>query len=104
MAALARPPSMDIDSWCTFLDGKRAAAPSDKTLRDLYADATSKLSVDKFRNDPRLLDIWLEYLRMEANAREGISELRDKYKYLKSRIGATSAKLYLHWARTELAS
>ncbi|KAJ3108549.1 Dual-specificity kinase, spindle pole body (SPB) duplication and spindle checkpoint function [Phlyctochytrium planicorne] len=37
----------------------------------------------------------------DSKSNESHSEIRDKYKYLKSRVGSASAKLYLHWAEFE---
>ncbi|KAI8834974.1 magnesium transporter NIPA-domain-containing protein [Chytriomyces cf. hyalinus JEL632] len=50
----------------------------------------------------RLIGIWLEHLRLEAMAsNENGAEIRDKYKYLKSRVGSSSAQMFVQWAQFE---
>ncbi|KAJ3412061.1 hypothetical protein HDV05_001341 [Chytridiales sp. JEL 0842] len=90
----------DISAWMHFLEAKEKTEAR-KTLRDLYTEATQSISADKLKSDTRLLDIWLKYLHFEIEAKESPSEIRDKFKFLKSRCGGTSAALYLHWAQFE---
>ncbi|KAI9325751.1 kinase-like domain-containing protein [Obelidium mucronatum] len=86
-----------VDAWISRLAENKNSAK----LRELFAEATSTISQDKFKADKRVLDIWLEHLRLESLANENYDEIRDKYKYLKSRAGSSSASLFIHWARFE---
>ncbi|KAJ3091324.1 hypothetical protein HK102_000967 [Quaeritorhiza haematococci] len=74
-------------------------------LRELYAEATTSISVDAHRNDPRFLDIWLAFIQLQRDLKEDNSAIRDSYKFLKSAgVGTKIAKLYVAWADFELSA
>lgn len=95
-----------VAEWLALLQLKRdqeeakqdPATRNYRALLDLYAEATSGISVDKFRTDQRLLDIWLDFLNLQWLAQESVDEIRDKYKFLKSRLGCRSSRLFVQWA------
>ncbi|KAJ3259254.1 hypothetical protein HDU77_001909 [Chytriomyces hyalinus] len=94
---------MDLDQWIGRIEAAKTNG-TDRDIRDVYAEATASISVDRFKTDKRLIGIWLEHLRLEAMAsNENSAEIRDKYKYLKSRVGSSSAQMFVQWAQFEVS-
>ncbi|KAI9339218.1 kinase-like domain-containing protein [Zopfochytrium polystomum] len=106
----------DIDGWSDFLESRKRT-DSSRSLLELYAEATSRYLDEK--QPPlmhvipgaysivvaliiiRLLDIWLDFLNLQKVENSNYVEIRDHYKFLKSRMGCRSSRLYRQWAEFE---
>ncbi|KNC99197.1 TTK protein kinase [Spizellomyces punctatus DAOM BR117] len=89
-------------SWWEHLRIEKDRGANARNMLRLYKEATSSIPTDKYRNDPFLLELWLDNLQLLRASGEDHGAIRDQYKFLKSsRIGAGNAKLYLAWANFE---
>ncbi|KAI8822894.1 kinase-like domain-containing protein [Fimicolochytrium jonesii] len=91
--------------WWESLRIDRDRGATARTLMQKHKEATTSLSTDRYRHDPFLLEIWLDYIHLQRTTAEDHSVIRDQFKLLKSgRVGAGSAKFYTSWAEFERAA
>ncbi|KAJ3158686.1 hypothetical protein HDU86_002651, partial [Geranomyces michiganensis] len=97
------PPLTPSDWWEQLQIEKNRGATRRLRLQT-YREATNRLPLEKHRDDPYLLEIWLDYLQLQSENNEDHAAIRDQYKWLKSsRIGAGAARFYTAWAEFEKA-
>ncbi|KAJ3405487.1 hypothetical protein HDU80_001280, partial [Chytriomyces hyalinus] len=70
---------MDLDQWIGRIEAAKTNG-TDRDIRDAYAEATARIA-----------------------SNENGAEIRDKYKYLKSRVGSSSAQMFVQWAQFEVS-
>ncbi|KAJ3179007.1 hypothetical protein HDU87_003277 [Geranomyces variabilis] len=90
--------------WWERLQIEKNRGTARRVRLQTYREATNSLPLEKHRDDPYLLEIWLDYLQLQSENNEDHAAIRDLYKWLKSsRIGAGAARFYIAWAEFEKA-
>ncbi|KAJ3169948.1 hypothetical protein HDU88_000590 [Geranomyces variabilis] len=90
--------------WWEHLQIEKNRGAARRVRLQTYREATNSLPLEKHRDDPYLLEIWLDYLQLQSENKEDHAAIRDLYKWLRSsRIGAGAARFYIAWAEFEKA-
>ncbi|KAL5036851.1 Serine/threonine kinase mps1 [Batrachochytrium dendrobatidis] len=90
-------------AWYSLITAARTNSSSNSHILALLKTATQRLPMDQYRNDPLLLNVWLEYLSLlKTTKADDVTTIADAFKLLKAaRVGASIPRFHLSYAAFE---